>query len=389
MRILLVEDNPGDGRLAQIALRDAKGTFDLTWAQTMGEALDLISNDVFEIVLLDLTLPDGRGLGNVARIRSKTDEPAIVILTGQDDEETALRAMQSGAQDYLVKGKLDAALLRRVLRYAHERKRADHEIRALNADLEARVERRTHELALANRELEAIAYTVSHDLRAPLRTIGGFSEILLSEFSKDLDPEALDYVRRMHGAALHMFALLEALLILGRVSRAPLHAKPVDVSRLTQEVLDRLMTTEAKPGLAAPVLVVAPHLHVMGDPSLLEIALRNLLANALKFSRNDAAPRIEFGLLNLDGEEVFFVMDNGVGFDLEFSSRLFEPFLRLHQNTEYEGTGIGLATVRRIVQRHGGRIWADSKAGEGACFYFTLPSNHGTPMPTGLLDPIS
>src|SRR5690606_27377857 len=238
--------------------------------------------------------------------------------------------------------------------------------------LEARVASRTRELSLANQELETFAYSVSHDLRAPLRAIDGFSRVLVERYGEKLDDSGRDYLGRVREAAGRMGELIDALLKMSRVSRGELKAELVDLSRIAIEIIDDLRTGDpARAGRTE--VVIAPHLRVHGDAALLRNLLGNLLGNAWKFTRDRDPARIELGHDN--GE--FFVRDNGAGFSQEYVDKLFRPFQRLHTQTEFDGYGIGLASSKRIVERHGGVIRAEGRTEVGATFYFTLAGGTG------------
>jgi signal transduction histidine kinase len=238
-----------------------------------------------------------------------------------------------------------------------------------DARLEEMVEERTSELTAVNRELEAFSYSVSHDLRAPLRAIDGFSQALLEDYTASLDPTAKEYLQRTRRAAQRMGALIDDLLNLSRLTRQELAPTRVDLSSLAREVVSKL---EREQPSHTPEVVIAPDLYVRGDAGLLRIALENLMGNAWKYTARRSGARIELGTRELAGETVYFVGDNGVGFRMDEAGKLFEPFQRLHSGGDFEGTGVGLAIVARIVGRHGGRVWADARPGEGANFYFTL-----------------
>lgn len=250
-----------------------------------------------------------------------------------------------------------------------ERKRAEDQVRRLNADLERRVRERTAELTAANRELESFAYSISHDLRAPLRSIDGFSHLLANEFEGKLDPKAQGYLDRVRRAAQRMGGLIDDLLELSRVTRQEMHRVPVDLSHLAAELIEERARAEPQHKVS---VWIAPDLQAVGDPQLLRVMMQNLLENAWKYSAKRPLPRIEFGRERQEDEDVFFVRDNGVGFDMKYVDRLFTPFQRLHRPEEFEGTGVGLASVSRVVRRHGGRIWAESAPEQGATFRFTL-----------------
>ena len=226
-----------------------------------------------------------------------------------------------------------------------------------------------------NRELEAFSYSVAHDLRAPLRSIDGFSLALLEDCADVLDEAGKQHLRFVREAAQDMAALIDGLLSLSRVTRSELRRETVDLAELARNIFGQLR--RAAPGRVVET-VIADDLVAEGDARLLRGLLENLLGNAWKFSGKQAAARIEIGMTQAGGERAYFVRDNGAGFDMAYAAKLFGAFQRLHSASEFEGTGIGLATVQRIVHRHGGRVWAESKVGRGATFFFTLWSTgHG------------
>lgn len=250
------------------------------------------------------------------------------------------------------------------------RKVAELTLRNINHDLEARVRLRTAELETSNRELEAFSYSVSHDLRAPLRSIDGFARILEEELGDRLDPTSRTHLERIRQAAGRMAYLIDSLIELARLSRHALRRETVNLSDLAVQIADDLKREE--PDRVAEVEITRD-LTVTADRTLLYVALENLLRNAWKFTSQCAVARIGFHAdLDADDRRIFIVSDNGVGFDMAFAKQLFRPFQRLHDPSEYPGSGIGLANVQRIIQRHGGEIWAESTPGEGTRFHFTL-----------------
>jgi PAS domain S-box-containing protein len=250
-----------------------------------------------------------------------------------------------------------------------DRKEAEAALRQLAEELEERFAARTADLSAANEELEAFAYSVSHDLRAPLRGIDGFSQAVLEEYSESLDATGRDYLIRLRSASQRMGHLIDDMLSLSRVSRVELGREQVDLSAMATSLAVELREREPDRRVE---FVIQDDLSALGDFRFLTIVLENLLANAFKFTSKRATARIEFGRELVNGENAFFVQDDGVGFDMTYADQLFVPFQRLHTDTEFPGSGIGLATIRRIVGRHGGHVWAHGEVGHGATIYFTL-----------------
>ena len=367
--ILIVDDEPANVK----ALCDVLGQrgFDALGCPTGELALTALSVRRFDILLTDLAMP---GMDGIALLRAalNLDQDLVgVIMTGEGSIGTAVEAMQNGAIDYVLKPcRLNVVLpvLSRAL--------SIRGLRVANRELEGAVRERTlsleaanRALELANRELEAFSYSVSHDLRAPLRSIDGFSRVLLEEFGGQLPDEARALLGRVTTSAAIMGKLIEDLLHFARVSRQPLSKQTVDVDELVSLVVAELC---ADSGEGKPEVRVGELPPVEADRSLLRQVFANLLSNAVKFRRSGSASVIEVGCASEAAADVYFVRDNGVGFDMKYKDKLFGVFQRLHSREEFDGTGVGLSIVQRIVERHGGRIWADAIVGQGAAFYFTL-----------------
>jgi signal transduction histidine kinase len=328
------------------------------------DAVAALHGQSFDLVLTDLRLP---GMDGIALLRTALSiDPNIVgvLMTGHGTIASAVEALQAGALDYILKPfKLSAALP--VLARAVTVRR----LRLENAELEQRVKERSSQLEDANRELDAFAFSVSHDLRAPLRAVTGYAGILLHDHGAGLPSEARALVERIVKAGQHGEHLVEELLRFSRLGRQALVKRPVDLEALLQEVIGELRARE--PHRRVDVHI-GPLPEVVADPALLRQVLENLVANAFKFTAGRDPATVDIGCDASSRARVFFVRDNGVGFDMRFATRLFGVFQRLHTQEQFAGTGAGLSLVQRIVHRHGGEIWAEAAVDRGATFFFTL-----------------
>jgi PAS domain S-box-containing protein len=302
-----------------------------------------------------------------------THGQALGALTIQSNKEAAfsqedIETFQTMA-DQLANAILNARLYGQLEKELEERKRAEEEVRHLNAELEERVQSRTQDLQAANREMEAFSYSVSHDLRAPLRAIDGYSRILLEDFHESLSQDSAVHLEKIRWASAQMAQLIDDLLRLSRINRAEMRFDPIDLSMLVQSVVSELQNQN--PGRVVSI-EITPNMQTRGDERLLRVAIENLMNNAWKFTGKAAEAKIEVGRAKTGDKEAFYIRDNGVGFDMAYADKLFGAFQRLHTTEEFPGTGIGLAIVQRVIHKHGGRVWAEAKKGKGATFYFTL-----------------
>jgi two-component system sensor histidine kinase/response regulator len=379
VNILLVDDQPANV-LALEAMLQGLGQ-NLITASSGREALKLLLTYEFAVILLDVKMPDMDGFetATLIRQRDKSRHTPIIFLTAADKSQTqAMRGYAVGAVDYLVKPVVPEFVRSKVAVFVELAKKSEQlrrQAQLLQAseqearDLaEARAEL-VRDLEHKNRELESFSYAVSHDLRAPLRRIESFSRAVQESQGDRLDDAGRHYLDRVREASQQMSRLIDDVLYLARVTRADMREHEVDLSGLVTLLLDRMR--EAEPERQVEVKV-RPGVTVAADGQLLRIAVTNLLENAWKFTAKTQAARIEFGVTNAGGQPTYFVRDNGAGFDMAYASRLFGPFQRLHRASEFPGTGIGLATVQRIIHRHGGRVWAEGMLGQGATFQFTI-----------------
>ena len=379
VNILLVDDQPANLLALEAMLQGLGQT--LVKAESGREALRWLLTHDFAVILLDVKMPDMDGFETAAlvRQRDKSRYTPIIFLTAADKTHTeAVRGYAVGAVDYLVKpvvpefvrSKVSVFVelakkteqLRRQAELLRDSEQAARELAEMRAELVSDLEHK-------NRELESFSYAVSHDLRAPLRRIEAFGRAVLESQGEQLDGNGRRFMHRIQEASRQMSQLIDDVLYLSKVSRTEVRQQEIDLSGLVESILERLR--EADPGRTVETRV-RPGVIVVGDGRLLRIALTNLLENAWKFTERQPAARIEFGMMTATGDPTYFIRDNGAGFDMAYVDRLFGPFQRLHLASEFPGSGIGLATVQRIIHRLGGRVWAEGVVGQGATFSFTL-----------------
>jgi hypothetical protein len=367
---ILVVDDDATKRFALKTILAPLGE-NVVEASSGADALRQLLRQEFAVVLLDVRMPvmDGFETAQLIRQRPRSELTPIIFVTALDQAETDLgRGYDLGAVDFVFAPVVPAILRAKVAVFV-ELYRAQQELRRYRTRLETLVEERTTALTAINRELEAFSYSVSHDLRAPLLAFDGLSKSMLEEYGDRLDKRAKDNLKRMRGASQRMTSVFNGLQDLFRLTSGEVHRDQIDVTAMCRDIVKEIKGAAPEPEVK---FEIANAITASGDRRLVRILLSNLLSNALKFTRVKPSPRVEVGTEMVDGESRIFVRDNGVGFDMIYAHRLFGAFQRLHSQSDFPGAGIGLATARRIVNRHGGRIWAEGAQGEGATFYFVI-----------------
>jgi DNA-binding response OmpR family regulator len=385
-RILAVDDSLA--YLNQVSAELRVEGYEIIHAVSGEQALELLDIQLVDAILLDVHMPGISGNDTCRMIKARPALRGIplLMLTEEERSEALIEGINSGADDYIsksagftvLKARVRAQLRRKQLEDEHRFIREESQRKELEA-AEAKAAREIGQVRAAlvdqleskNRELEAFTYAVSHDLRSPLRTIRGFTQALLDDFGNMLPRGALEYLNRIQSAAVRMGHLIDSLLELSRSTRAELRRERVDLSEVANSVLAELAESSQRHDVDCRV---ASGIAGDADPALIRVLLTNLLGNAWKYTGKTPQPKVEVGSFDRAGETVYFVQDNGAGFNSAYAKKLFQPFERLHSAAEFPGAGIGLATVRRIVERHGGAIWAESTVGKGARFHFTLGS---------------
>ncbi|HHY86657.1 MAG TPA: response regulator [Verrucomicrobia bacterium] len=363
-RLVVLDDEAAHMRALCDTLREQG--YEVSGFATPGEALAAVQPGRFDLLLVDLMMPEMDGISVLKRAAEVDPDIASVVMTGQGTIETAVRAMKAGALDYILKPFKLSAILPVLARALSIR-----QLRVENRELNRRVREHALELEEANKELESFSYSISHDLRAPLRAIEGFNGLVLKRFSAELPPDALKLLTQVDRNAKRMSQLIDDLLRFSRLGRQPLQKQRIDVQKLVNEVVESLRLEAAQRDVEVRLGELPA---IRADLPLFRQVFVNLLSNAFKFTRNNSKTIIEVGSRNGAGEVIFFVRDNGAGFDMNYAQKLFKVFQRLHSEDEFEGTGVGLSIAHRIVHRHGGRIWAESQLNKGATFYVAMPA---------------
>jgi signal transduction histidine kinase len=362
---LLVVDDEGAQAKALCQTLESEG-YHTTGFTSANQALATLRTQSFDLMLTDLMMPDMDGITLVRTALEIDPNLMSIVMTGYGTIDTAVQAIQAGALDYILKPFKLSVILPVLSRALQMRC-----LRLENAELARRISERSSELEAANKELEAFSYSISHDLRNPLNVVIGYSQLITECYAAKMDKKAREMLRQICETASRMEQLIADLLRLSSLGRQALSMGCVQTHGLVREVLDELAINATERQIH---IQVGDLPDCFGDVSLLRQVFVNLLSNALKFTRHKKEATVEVGYSQQDGESAYFIRDNGAGFDPKQAGRLFGAFERLHCADDFEGTGVGLSIVKRIVSRHGGRIWAESAVGQGATFYFTLAS---------------
>ena len=367
-KVFIIDDDPASIRMLNELLQERYEVFGSTGGH---QAIELIGQLLPDLILLDVIMPEMDGYEICRRLKEKraTRDIPLIFLTSCTETDKIVRGFGLGAVDYITKPFQVSEVLARVDTHVQLRA-ARQEIALKNAELETRA----RELEHANEELEAFNYSVAHDLRTPLVTVGLICNLLLKKHSLSLDETGREYLRILLKETTRMDGLVSALLTFSRCSRQEISKQETDLSRMVNDIRVELLVQEPQRQVN---FRIEEGVLCYGDPFLMQVVLENLIGNAWKYSSKKESALIEFGVSATDGETTYFVRDNGAGFEMDKAELLFAAFQRLHDSNDFEGFGIGLTTVQRIIHRHGGRIWAEGEVGKGATFYFSLKDKVG------------
>ena len=373
IRVLLVEDDEDDYVLIRDLLGEVRDRhFQLDWVATFDDAVQTIWQQQHDVYLVDYRLGERNGL-ELLRLIDRHYSVPVIILSGQGDRELDIAALRSGAADYLDKTYLHSSLLEHFIRASIERNRALNALQKSEQKYRGLFERETQlrkELSRSNAELQEFAHIASHDLQEPLRAVSGYIRLLQTEYIDRLDSTAHEYVDLAIDGTRRMRSLIEDLLAYSRVGTSELNLSKVDCQKIVKEVISNLSTSIEESGAEISYRDLP---RITADRTQVIQVFQNLLINAIKFRDGETAPRIVIqAKLRDDNHWLFSVADNGIGIKTEYFDRIFKIFKRLHTHREFMGTGVGLALCRKIVERHGGKIWVESKLGQGSSFFFTM-----------------
>ncbi|MGY6529700.1 MAG: response regulator [Cyanobacterium sp.] len=356
--ILIVDDVPENLQLLFTMLTDHD--YDVRRVLSGKQALQVIEIEPPDLILLDIKMPnlDGYEVCKILKSQEKTQHIPVIFLSALNDTFDKVHAFKVGGVDYITKPfQIEEVVIR-----------VENQLRLLKMQRE--IERKNEQLILLNQDLEAFSYRVSHDLKNKIHVINGFSQLIAQEFSHQFEPNVKEYFQYIYDEGKRMAEVIRDLLRLSQVQNIEIEYSTFNISEVVSEISDKFRIENKNRTVD---FIITPELYCQGDINLMRIVVENLLENAYKYSSKTENPRIEFGLLKKGNQNVYFIKDNGAGFDPNTAKKLFTPFHRLHTDREFKGTGIGLSTVKRIIQRHHGEIWYDAAPNKGATFYFYLP----------------
>ncbi len=370
VRVLVVDDE----EYIRLSLRELLSYlgYKVVTATNGEDALKKLEQEKYDVAFVDVKMPEMNGIQLLAKIRERFPDVSVIMMTGYATVENAIDAVKLGAYDFLRKP-YDIEEVRVSINRLLEKRRLEEEHKHAEEALQktlVELEKKTEELEAANTELEAFSYSVSHDLRAPLRAIIGFSKILIEDYADKMGDEGRRLLNIIQDNTKKMEHLIDDLLVLSRIGRNDISLSDIDMYKLAKLVFDEIKVLYPERDIQ---FQIKPLPSVKGDEGLIRQVFFNLLSNAVKFTKTKETAMIEVGSYDEGSRNVYYVKDNGVGFSMEYSDKLFNPFHRLHGEDKFEGTGIGLAIVKRIINRHKGKVWAEGKENEGATFYFSLP----------------